>query len=378
MDKKPLRFLLAEDNPDDAELILRRLRNAGFELDYQRVDNEADYLSKLSPDLDIILSDFSMPQFTGLRALQLLRERNLDIPFILISGTIGEETAVGAMRAGASDYLLKDRLARLGEAVQRAIAQNSLRHEREEAEEVMRQSEHKYRHLFESLSEAAFLIDTRSRRILDVNLSAEKLLGQTRTQILGLNESKLFPPDKAADYSAKLAGLRTNGANKFEEAEIQSQNGNSIFVRVSLSPIQFHGRDLFLLLMADISEQKRAEVKLREQAEMLDHAHDAIIIRRFEDLKILFWNKGAERLYGWTAEEATNQHAGIILRNPDEIDRIIEHLIAHDEFRGDLKQVAKDGTELIVEASCTLIRGSDGTPRSVVSINNDITHQKKL
>lgn len=86
MDKKTLRLLIAEDNPDDAELMLRKLRNAGFALDYERVDTEGDYLNKLDPKLDMILSDFAMPQFTGLRALQLLKESKLDIPFILVWG----------------------------------------------------------------------------------------------------------------------------------------------------------------------------------------------------------------------------------------------------------------------------------------------------
>jgi len=88
-----------------------------------------------------------MPQFGGMRALELLQERGLDVPFIIISGTIGEDTAVAAMKRGATDYLLKDRLTRLGPAAVLALDQRRLRREREQAEEAMRQSEHKYRHL---------------------------------------------------------------------------------------------------------------------------------------------------------------------------------------------------------------------------------------
>lgn len=129
-----LQLLVVEDNPADAELILRALRKAGFDPEWRRVDSEAGFLAALHPGLDLILSDYEMPQFTGLSALHLLQARGLDIPFIIISGTIGEDTAVEAMRQGAVDYLLKDRLVRLGPAVAQALAQGRLRREARTAE----------------------------------------------------------------------------------------------------------------------------------------------------------------------------------------------------------------------------------------------------
>ncbi len=117
-----LKVLLVEDNPDDAKLVLRELSRAGFEAISQRVDTEAAFLDSLQSDLDFILSDYAMPEFSGMRALELLKKSGLEIPFILISGTIGEDIAVEAMKLGATDYLLKDRLARLGPAMRRGIA----------------------------------------------------------------------------------------------------------------------------------------------------------------------------------------------------------------------------------------------------------------
>ena len=141
MDKvsQPLRVLIVEDNPNDAELVLRELRRAGFNPDWKRVDTEAEFSSSLDPKLDIILSDYVMPQFSGLRALEVLNSCGLEIPFIIVSGTIGEETAVAAMRSGAADYLLKDRLARLGQAVEHALDKRRLRDERRQAEERSRE-----------------------------------------------------------------------------------------------------------------------------------------------------------------------------------------------------------------------------------------------
>ena len=169
---QPIRVLLIEDSHEDAELIMRELHRAGFDPDVCRVDAEADYLVALQSNPDIILADYTMPQFSGLRALELLKKQRLEIPFILVSGTIGDEQAVAAIKRGATDYLLKDRLARLGSAVSHALKENITRKESERAEEAMRESEHKYRHLFEHLSEAAFLIDSATGRILDTNACA--------------------------------------------------------------------------------------------------------------------------------------------------------------------------------------------------------------
>jgi len=117
-----VRILMIEDNVRDAELMIAELKRVGFKFQWERVQSEADFLARLDDGYDLILSDYSMPGFTGLRALELLKERtDLDIPFIIISGTIGEETAVGAIKDGAADYLLKDRIGRLGPAVSRAL-----------------------------------------------------------------------------------------------------------------------------------------------------------------------------------------------------------------------------------------------------------------
>jgi signal transduction histidine kinase len=130
-----IKILIVEDNRGDAELLVRELRRSGFAFDYQRVDTEEAYLAALNPELDLILSDFEMPEFGGMRALELLKKRpELDIPFIIVSGTIGEEMAVAAMREGAVDYLIKDRIVRLVPAVRRALADVKDRAERRQLE----------------------------------------------------------------------------------------------------------------------------------------------------------------------------------------------------------------------------------------------------
>lgn len=137
----PLRILILEDRLSDAELMLHELRHAGFVPEWRQVETEADYLAFLDSSLDIILADYTLPQFDAVRALELLRERNLDVPFIIVSGTIGEECAIAAIHQGATDYLLKDRLGRLGAAVQRAIGQRRLIIERKRLEAQLLQAQ---------------------------------------------------------------------------------------------------------------------------------------------------------------------------------------------------------------------------------------------
>ena len=129
-----LRTLIVEDSEADLELLLHELDRAGFAPAWRRAETEDEYLAELHPDLDVILADYSLPQFSALEALHLLHARGLDVPFIVVSGTISEEVAVECMKHGATDYLLKDRLARLGQAVERAIEQARLRAEAREAE----------------------------------------------------------------------------------------------------------------------------------------------------------------------------------------------------------------------------------------------------
>src|SRR5262245_49844857 len=165
----PLSVLILKDHPADAELMLNELRRARFDLHWRRVETEADYLTSLHADLDVILADYSLPQFDALRALQLLQERGLDIPFIIVSGTIDEELAVCAMKQGTADYLIKDRLASLGQAVAQALEQKQLC-------EAKRQAEEKYRTIFDNAVEGIFQLMP-DGRFITANPALVRMLG---------------------------------------------------------------------------------------------------------------------------------------------------------------------------------------------------------
>ena len=197
--KTSLRILNLEDNPIDAELNAKMVSARGPHCEFVRVDTHADFIAALErKDFDLIFSDYTIPGFGGREALTLAREKCPDIPFLFVSGTIGEDTAIEALKNGATDYVLKHRLMRLIPAVDRALREAEEHAECERAETAMRESEHKYRQLFESLGEAAFLADEKSGKVIDTNRCAEKMLGCKRTEILGRKQSQFVTAlDKA-------------------------------------------------------------------------------------------------------------------------------------------------------------------------------------
>src|SRR5258708_5403916 len=127
MSARPLRLLILEDSADDAELALGELRRAGFDPTWHRVEDEAGFKAALDPELDLVLADYYLPQFDALRALKLLQQAGLDIPVVIVSGAIGEDRAVAAVRPGAVGYVLKDRMARLGAGVPEALEETQVR-----------------------------------------------------------------------------------------------------------------------------------------------------------------------------------------------------------------------------------------------------------
>jgi two-component system cell cycle sensor histidine kinase/response regulator CckA len=135
-----LRVLVVEDSDVDARLITHELRKAGFEPTITRVQTEPDFLVYLKSSPDIILCDYNLPQFDALRALEILQQQGTDIPILIVSGSIGEEVAVRTMQCGASDYLLKDRLGRLGMAVRQAIAKRTLHQAERKAKAAERET----------------------------------------------------------------------------------------------------------------------------------------------------------------------------------------------------------------------------------------------
>ncbi|WP_395746496.1 PAS domain S-box protein [Prosthecobacter sp.] len=399
---QPLRVLIAEDNPNDAELVLRALRQAGFAPDWHRVETEEDFLKRLKPDLDIILSDFDMPAFNGPTALDLLRQSGMDIPFIIISGTIGEDVAVEMMRLGATDYLLKDRLARLGVSVRLALAQGQLRKERARTTEALKQSEQDLRELTAELKvERAHLTAAQTVAKMgswDTDLSTLAAVWSAETyRIFEITPGGLkpthqdflahaHPEDREALDQAFKRSLDLSGVNSLEH-RLLMPDGRIKFVEEQWQV--FHddqGRALRALgTCRDVTERKQAEAELRWKTAFLEAqvraTIDGIIVVDQQGKKILQNQRAAEifQIPPQIADDPddSGQLQWVTSRaaNPEAFVARVKHLYAHLEEVGRDEVELKDGT--VLDRYSAPVVGDDGQYYGRIWTFRDITARRK-
>jgi len=251
---RALRILHVEDDPNDRNLVQSWLTAQNIAAEFTNIDNEVDFVRAVERGtFDIVLSDKSLPGFDGLVALRLVRDKHPNIPFVFVTGSMGEEAAIETIKLGATDYVLKDRLSRLIPAVLRAI----------------------------------------------------------------------------------------------REAEQEEKN-------------------------------RRIEEQIRQQAALLDKAQDAILVTDVED-RIQYWNKSAERIYGWPADQAQGRKAREILSvDPARFEEARQRMLERGAWNGELTKVNRGGNRVTVESHWTLVRDDDGNPKSVFIIDTDITEKKAL
>ncbi|HZP93389.1 MAG TPA: EAL domain-containing protein [Burkholderiales bacterium] len=268
----PLRVLLVEDSEDDAELLVRELSRAGFDVLSERVQTRAELQAALARQRwDIVLSDYTMPGLNGLEALAVVRARNADLPFIIVSGTIGEDVAVEVMRAGAQDYILKDRLARLSLAVERELKESATRRGRQEIERLLSESEDRVKTLLEISPDAIFVQS--AERFLFVNSAALRLLGAgSPDQLVGRHAIDFVHPDHHAQVYDRSRRLREKEAGPMRSEErLVRLDGCFVDVEVVAAPFEYAGAPGALLLARDITARKRTEAELRNGRVQLEY-----------------------------------------------------------------------------------------------------------
>ncbi|OEU79751.1 MAG: hypothetical protein BA872_00265 [Desulfobacterales bacterium C00003060] len=192
-----MNLLILEDNPDDAELAAKELEREGINVEWSRVDTEQAFRKTLAEKPDLILADYKLPSFDGMAALQIRHQMAPEIPIIIYSGTIGEEVAVECMKSGATDYVLKDRLSRLGPVVKRAMEEAEAYRDRKRAEQALRESEERLSQIVEGSSIPTFVIDG-NHVITHWNKACENLMGISASEVVGTRRhwSAFYPAER--------------------------------------------------------------------------------------------------------------------------------------------------------------------------------------
>ena len=262
--RKAIKVLVVEDSEDDAKLAMRMLRQGGFIPTYRRVEDVDALKAAFEKERwDAVLSDFRLPGFTGVEALEVFRSTQLDIPFIFFSGTIGEETAVAAMKAGASDYVMKEHMARLAPALERELAQAQIRAEHRKWQIELEASRNRYIDLYDS-APVGYLTLSAEGLIAQANLTGADMLGEPRDPLLGSRFARfVLAADVDRWFEHFRRALQRGEKQRFELA-LQSSKGNRLQVQLDCTRVSAEAASpMVRVAMTDISDRKEAEADLR-------------------------------------------------------------------------------------------------------------------
>jgi diguanylate cyclase (GGDEF)-like protein/PAS domain S-box-containing protein len=374
----PLRLLLVEDHLQDAELIIDALQSAGYALVSKRVDSEADFIEALSDEPDIVLCDHALPQFDSVRALNIVKSSDRDIPFIIVSGQIGDEHAVEAMRNGADDYLLKDRLARLGAAVAAALERRRLRATARDTAVHLRETEERHRAFLENSPAVMFMKDTAGRYV-HVNPEFTRAFGIEPSVAIGRLDEEIFPPEQAAAFRAndRLA-LESGGPVRAE--------GNAIYVDGphAVMTVKFPLRDArgeisgIGGIATDINERKENEARYRAT---FDQAA-AGIAHVTPDLRFIEVNQKLCDLLGYTREELLELTVLQVMHPDDHVrsTELRDELLSDSAIRQapvvEKRYVRKTGAVVWVAVAVSIVSKASGEPDYFVAMIHDISERK--
>src|SRR5688572_30100501 len=259
-------------------MIVSMLRKGGYEVLFQRVETAQSMGAALSNGAwDFILADYNLPEFSAPNALKLVQQSALDIPFIIVSGGIGEDVAVSAMKAGAHDYVMKGNLSRLVPAVERELRDAANRASQRKAERALQDSELRYRLLWETAPEAIIMMDP-AGTIHFANPAVTDVFGLAQEEVVGQNVILLQPVRARGQYIAAVQRFLSSGAKRLKWRPIETlglrKDGAEIPVEVSFSAMDLGGELRFVAFIRDITERKRAERELRENKEQFRVARE--------------------------------------------------------------------------------------------------------
>src|SRR6266567_5769846 len=318
-----IKILLLEDNPADADLCIRKLRRAELKIDIDVARSSQEFMERArTQSYDVILTDYRLPDWNGLDALHAVRSLGRDTPVVLVTGTLGDELAIECIKAGVSDYVLKENLERLPVAVRRALGEHKLRRSRDRAERELRESEKQYRLLFTANPHPMWVFDRETLRFLTVNDAAIQHYGYSLNEFLSMTIRDIRPPEDMGRFLAVIGSHDRRVSNR-EPWKHRKKDGTIIDVEISSQTITFRAVEAVLVLAHDVTAQRRVEAEVRDSKEqlqlLLDSTAEAIYSLDANGVCTLC-NPACLRLLGYVHETqllGKNMHALMHHSRPD-------------------------------------------------------------
>src|SRR5258706_11190746 len=378
---RPLRVLIIEDSEEDTQLLLRELQRGGYEVEFERVESAEAMQSALSQkNWDLILSDYSLPTFSAPKALEVLKASSLDLPFIIVSGTIGEEIAVAALKAGANDFLVKGKFARLGPAIERELREAEIHRDRKQVEEQIKYHARLLRHI----NDAVIATDDRFR-ITAWNRAAERIYGWTAAEVMGRSADEILTSRLDEEQRAEAQELLKESGSFRSERIHSRKNGQLVYVEVNTIALTDQRGMItgYVSVNRDITERKRAEETVQQMQDrfraLTENAPDGVaLIDRAGSLK--FISPSARKIFGFSREE-TPEINPAEYTHPDDLpmvvsalSNLIEHRIQNPTLQYRFRH--KDGSWLWIESTFTNLLTVKNVEAIVINFR-DVTERRR-
>ncbi len=385
--EKKISILIVEDSADDAELLIRFLKRGGYSFSHAIVSEREGYIRTLkSREWDVILCDFTMPHFNGKQALEVLKQLEIDIPFIFVSGTIGEDVAVEAMQAGANDYVLKGNLKRLLPAIERELKAAEIRRERKHAIDHLKENEEKLRNIIDH-STNMFYSHTADHVLTFVSPQVKSLLGyEPEEAMIRWTDFLTDNPVNEIGIQATDRAMETGVRQPPYELEMRRQDGRIIWVEARESPVVQNGKTVAMVgSLVDKTERRNAEKALMVSEErfrrLAENAQDIIYRYRLKpDRGFEYVSPSATVITGYTPEEHYAD-PDLAMKLVYQEDRSLLDAIfgSSNSFKEPLvlRWIRKDGKVIWTEQRNVPILDQDGEVVAIEGIARDFTQRKE-
>jgi PAS domain S-box-containing protein len=377
--QRPLRLLIAEDNKRDAELIVAALKRAGYPVWFEVVDTPDEFRSKLvQEEFDLVLCDHNLTAWSGADALKIVSETGRAIPFIVVTGSLGDEAAVEYIKSGAADYVLKSRLGRLPAAVGQALRDREHREEEVRLHEQVQAGKRDWELTFDSVPDPILVLD-RERLVRRANRAAGEMLGLSFSEIIGRPCDEVIhgPSGVCVDcpHQRALQGGRESWGI------IDDQKAERVF-DAHCSPLYDSGGQVsgFVFSMHDITERKRAEDEIRKLSRAVEQSPVSVVITE-PNGNIEYVNPRFTEMTGYTLEEVGGKNPRLLRSNetsPQEYEKLWRTIASGREWQGEFHNRRKDGTLFWARASISPIRNEAGAVSHFVAVEEDITAQRMM